>query len=400
MEIKKQIKKINYKTIAPFLLKGKNKAARWFGYFGLGMGLFLLFGSLQLFLNINALLTQKNIRKDGFDFISVTKTITNENMGKDNRFSIADIQELKDQTFITDAAPLISNHFRVKASAGNIIPFSTDLFLESIDPDFLDTLPRDFIWQPQQQIIPIIFSTDYLEMYNIFAPAQDLPQLSATSASAVNIILECYGPLGPVSYKARIVGFSDRINSILVPLSFLKWANQEYGMQAETGAARIYIKTTDANNPQFLNFLQQKNYHINKDKTKFGRVKKMIQVVLSGMGVFALLVIILSLFLFSIFLQLMITRSKHNLQLLITLGYAPAWLSKQVAQQWIPIYAMIFVVVLGLVQIGQYLFCTLIVDASNLNIFISPWVILLAFVFLIASIFLNFRFIKKALLHI
>src|SRR5690606_35319785 len=106
---KKQIKKINYKTIAPFLLKGKNKAARWFGYFGLGMGLFLLFGSLQLFLNINALLTQKNIRKDGFDFISVTKTITNENMGKDNRFSIADIQELKDQTFITDAAPLISN---------------------------------------------------------------------------------------------------------------------------------------------------------------------------------------------------------------------------------------------------------------------------------------------------
>ena len=400
MATKKQIENINYQTIAPFLLQGKNKAARWFGYIGLGIGLFILLASLQLFLDINALLTEKNIRKDGFDFISVTKTITNENMGKDNRFSMADIKEFKEQKFITDAAPLISNQFRAKASAGNIIPFSTDLFLESIDNNFLDTLPVDFNWHPGQQVIPIIFSTDYLEMYNIFAPAQGLPQLSAATASSVNIILECYGPLGPVTYKARIVGLSDRINSILVPLNFLDWANKEYGLQTETGAARVYIKTVDANNPQFLDYLQQKNYHINKDKTKFGRVKKVLQAVVSGMGVFAILVILLSLFLFSIYLQLMIARSKNNLQLLITLGYSPHWLSKQVARQWTPVYAIIFLLVLVLVQMGQYVFCSLLPDASNLSVFISPWVVLLALVFFAGSLFLNFRFIKKAVLKI
>lgn len=400
MAIKKQIEKINYKTIAPFLLQGKNKAARWFGYIGLGIGLFILLASLQLFLDINALLTEKSIRKDGFDFISVTKTITNENMGKDNRFSVADIKELKDQNFITDAAPLLSNQFRAKASAGNIIPFSTDLFLESIDNNFLDTLPPDFTWQPGQQVIPVIFSSDYLEMYNIFAPTQGLPQLSAATASSVNIILECYGPTGPVNYKARIVGLSDRINSILVPKAFLEWANSQYGNETETGAARVYIKTVDANNPQYLNFLQQKNYHINKDKTKFGRVKKVLQAVVSGMGVFAILVILLSLFLFSIYLQLMIARSKNNLQLLITLGYSPHWLSKQVAWQWIPVYAIIFILVLVLVQISQYLFSSLLPDASNLNVFISPWVALLALVFFAGSLFLNFRFIKKAVLKI
>ncbi len=392
--------KLNYQTIAPFLLQGKNKAARWFGYIGLGVGLFILLASLQLFLNINDLLTEKNIRKEGFDFISVTKTITNENMGKDNRFTNPEVKELKAQSFITDAAPLISNQFRAKASAGNIIPFSTDLFLESIDNNFLDTLPPDFTWQPGQQVIPIIFSSDYLEMYNIFAPAQGLPQLSAATASSVNIILECYGPQGPVSFKARIVGLSDRINSILVPLNFLEWANNQFGNQTETGAARVYIKTADANNPQFLNFLQQKDYHVNKDKTKFGRVKNVLQAVVSGMGIFAVLVILLSLFLFSIYLQLMIARSKNNLQLLITLGYSPHWLSKQVARQWIPVYSLIFIFALVLVQVCQMIFCNFLPDASQINSLISIWVILSALILFAGSLFLNFNFIKKAVLKI
>ena len=39
--------------------------------------------------------------------------------------------------------------------------------------------------------VPIIFSSDFLEIYNVFAPSQDLPQLSEKTISSVNIILEC-----------------------------------------------------------------------------------------------------------------------------------------------------------------------------------------------------------------
>src|SRR5262245_31105279 len=127
-----------YKDIAVFLSPGQNKWSRWFSYIGLGVGVLLLLGSIQMYININSLLKEKNSRKDGADFISVTKTITNENMGRDNRFTQDDLKEIKSQSFIEDAAPLISNQFRVKASAGNIIPFSTDLFLESLDEKFLD----------------------------------------------------------------------------------------------------------------------------------------------------------------------------------------------------------------------------------------------------------------------
>ena len=116
-------------------------------------------------------------------------------MGKDNSFTADDLSGLKKQPDIAGISPLIANQFRVKATAGDIIPFSTDLFLESVDNDFIDTLPPSFTWQQGQQIVPVIFSSDFLEMYNVFAPAQGLPQLSAKTISSVNIILECSGPM-------------------------------------------------------------------------------------------------------------------------------------------------------------------------------------------------------------
>ncbi len=326
-------KQISFKTIAPFLQTG-NKSSRIFSYAGLAVGVMLLLCCVQMYININQLLKEKNPRKNGYDFISVTKTITNENMGKDNRFSQADIEDFKKQSFIADAAPLLSNQFRAKASAGDIIPFSTDLFLESIQDNFIDTLPPSFTWQPGQQDIPVIFSADFLEMYNVFAPAQDLPQLSESSIGAVNLIIECSAPDGTVmKFRGHIVAVSDRLNTILVPHNFLIWANKMFGTQVPQPAARVYIKTTDANSAELQSYLQQKNYHVNKDKTKFGRIKSTLQAIVAGLGGLAILVVLLSILLFSFYLQLMISRSKDNLQLLLTLGYSPLWLSKTVAKK-------------------------------------------------------------------
>ena len=391
-------KPISFKTIAPFLNVGQNNTSRFFSYAGLGIGILLLLCSVQMYININQLLKDKNPRKNGFDYISVTKTITNQNMGNDNRFSDADIKELQSQPFIKDAAPLISNQFRAKVSAGDIIPFSTDLFLESVKNDFIDTVPPSFSWQPGQADVPVVFSADFLEMYNIFAPAQGLPQLSESSVGSVSIILECYGPDGIHKFKAHIVALSDRINSVLVPESFLKWANTQFGNPPSAPAARLYIKTVDANDPNLLNYLQQKNYHVNKDKTKFGRIKQVLQAVVTGLGGFAVLVILLAMMLFSFYLQLMIARSKDNLQLLLTLGYSPSWLSKTVAKKWIPAYTIIILAALACTELLQYSFQQYVLGGrEELSPFINISIVLLAAVLLLLCIFVNYRLIRRLL---
>ena len=96
---------LSFKNIAPFLVIDQNRSSRLFSYIGLGIGVLLLLCAVQLFININFLLKERNPKKSDYDFISITKQITDQNMGQDHSFTAADLQELKAQKFIEDAAP-------------------------------------------------------------------------------------------------------------------------------------------------------------------------------------------------------------------------------------------------------------------------------------------------------
>lgn len=389
---------LSYKNIAPFLSANQNKLSRSLSYVGLGIGVLLLLCSVQMYNNINQLIRDKNTRKNGADFISITKIITNENMGKDNRFTEADIKDLQTQPFIEDAAPLKANAFKVTAGAGNMIPFSTDIFVEALNTNFIDTVPETFKWKEGDEIVPVIFATDFLEMYNVFAPSWDLPQLSEKTASSLQIFLVCHGHNGERQFKGRIVGFSDRINSILVPESFLEKQNKEIEGVENIQPSRVFIKTKDANNPQLLSYLAKKEFHINKDKTKFGRVKGVLQTIVSSLAGFGILVILLALVLFSFYLQLMIAKSKDNLQLLLTLGYSPKWLSKTVAKKWIPVYIFIIITALVLTQLLHLGFQHFVTPSrEGLSYFIDWTVLAIAVLLLALSIFINYRLVNKLL---
>ena len=394
-------KKMNYKNIQSLLNTNQNKFSRWISYFGLGIGVLLLLCSMQMFINIKYLLKENNPRKNGFDFLSITKIITNENMGKDNSFKPDEITDIKAQPTIQDAAPLIANQYRVKGSAGNVIPFSTDLFLESINNDFIDSVPASFTWQEGQTVIPIIFSADFLELYNVFAPSQDLPQLSDKTISSINIVITCYGLQGIQNFKGNVVGLTERINSVLVPKSFMDWSNKSFSGVTMVNPARIFIKTKDANNPDLLTYMQQKNYHLNKDKTKFGRIKKLLQSIISGLGLFGILVIMLALMLFSFYLQLMIAKSKDNLQLLLTLGYSPDWLSKTMASAWIPVYIGVVLVSIAIAFILQFSFVHfLFAEQGDLSYSLHWSVLVVAVLLLFLSVYSNYRMVKKELYKI
>ena len=390
---------LSYKNIQPLVISGKNLFSKWVGYFGLWIGVVLLLVSIQLFINIQQLLKENTPRKSGgYDFISISKTITNENMGKDNSFTNVDLNNIKQQSSIADVAPLISNKFRVRATAGNIIPFSTDLFLESINGDFIDTMPPTFTWQPGQMVVPIILSSDFLEIYNVFAPAQDLPQLSQKTISSINIILECSGPYGTQNFKGNIVALSDRINSLLVPSSFMNWSNWRFMQDSAIHASRVYIKTKDANDPSLISYLDQQGYHLNKDKVKFSRIKSILQNIVSALGVFGILVIALALMLFSFYLQLMIAKSKSNLQLLLTLGYSPKWLATSVAKTWLPVYSLIIVAALISTEILHLLFLQFSFVSNAGLPYLLHWMVWLAAVILFGlAMLINLKLVKKEL---
>ena len=77
----------------------------------------------------------------------------------------------------------------------------------------------------------------------------------------------------------------------------------------------------------------------------------MMQGIFSGLGVFGLLVVVMALMLFSFYLQLVIARSKQNLQLFLLVGYSPLWLSKNVSRRFIPVYILIVLSALILLKL-------------------------------------------------
>lgn len=390
---------LHFNHIKPLISPGKNTFSKWAGYIGLGIGVLLLFIAVQMFYNIQQMLQEKSERTSGgYDYISISKKITNENMGADNSFSTEELQSLKGTHGIADVAPLISNQFRVRASAGGIIPFSTDLFLESLPDSFLDTLPPTFSWQPGQITIPVIFSSDLLEMYNVFAPAQGLPQISPKTLTSVNIILECSGPGGTGNFKANVVAMTDRINSLLVPKNFMNWANLHLAGSSDIRPSRVYIKTRDANNPQLISYLDANHYHLNKDKIKFGRIKGVLQKVTGSLGLLGIGVIVLALILFSFYLQLIIARSKDNLRLLMTLGYSPGWLSASVARNWLPVYVAIIVSALVITLFVQLLFSqTSFGQSAGLTLALHWTTLLTALLLLGITVWINKRLVSQEL---
>lgn len=392
---------LSFQPIKPLLQTGTNAASRWFSYIGLGIGVLLLLCSIQMYINIQQLLGGESPRKDGHDFISISKTITDETMGQleKNLFTEADIKDLEGKPFVSGVSPLLANNFRFQLSGGSLIPFVTDFFVESLDDTFIDTVPPTFRWQEGDEVVPIIIASDFLEIYNVFAPSYGLPQISESTATQLGLQLVCYYPDGTrATFRGRVVALSDRINSIIVPKTFLTWANQRFATTKELRASRLYVKTKDANSPEFLNYLTEKHYKVNKDKTKFGRVKQVLQGIFSGLGIFGLLVVILALMLFSFYLQLMIARSKDNLQLLLMLGYSPNWLSTNVARRFIPVYILVVVFAVAATQLMQWAFHHFAMyDREELTTMLHWSVFVMAGFLIMLSLFTNYRMVKKLL---
>ena len=137
---------------------------------------------------------------------------------------------------------------------------------------------------------------------------------------------------------------------------------------------------------------------LNKEKTRFAREKRIVEGILGALGVFGLLVIFMALMLFSFYLQLVIARSRDNLQLLLLIGYSPGWLGKNLSRRFIPVYLIIVLMALALTQLLQWGFHHyLMFDREELQTPVHWIVILSALLLIVLSVLTNFRMVKKLL---
>jgi hypothetical protein len=268
-------------------------------------------------------------------------------------FSEAEIAELRKQPFVDAVEPFVANRFQARATFGDnlLMPeLETDLFFESVPDSFLDLRPEGWSWPSDPPCLPIILPRDYLVLYNFgFAPSQNLPQISEVLIRQMRFTVHLAGRGKTADIPGRIVGFSDRLGSILVPRAFMDWANSQWG-EGRDQYAKLVIKARNSDGQALQAFLDQKKYQCNTEQLRTARVTAALRFALEGVFFMGVLVAALAFWVISLSLQLLITRNSESLKRLIFLGYHP----RQLLARYMGLMGVTILVMHGLALLVLY----------------------------------------------
>lgn len=299
----------------------------------IGMCIVLL--AVQFYYDINPIFTGKdNLFKE--DYLTITKKIgmlsglTSRNTG----FSQKEIEDLKQQSFVKDVGTYTPSQFKVFTgfSSKDVgVVFSTEMFFESVPDKFIDVESEEWRFSPVDNIIPIILPKNYLDLYNFgFAEASSMPKISEGLVGMVNLDVTIYGKDGQrKELKGRIVAFSNRINTILVPESFMMWANQNFGSSDSSfSPARLMIEVSNIADPTLATYFKDKGYEISGENTTASKVSFFLKLIVSIVVLVGVIICALSFFVLVLSIYLLLEKNMDKLKTLRLIGYARSFVSR------------------------------------------------------------------------
>ncbi len=307
----------------------------WLGAF---TGFFILLFALQYYLDFDELLNKKNDWLHP-EYIVVNKKISLlSTFNQDgNAFSNEELEELKAFPGVEQIGLFKSNLFKASGtilqnnSSAEPVNLYAELFFEAVPNEFVDVKNEEWQWEEGDELIPIIVPADYLKLYNFgFAPSQKLPQISEKTVEAFTFRVYIDSLGRRLSFPGKIVGFSDRLNSILVPLNFLEYANKQFAPHREQlQPSRVVLVVKDPQNPALLRFLEDKAYEANSEQLRNARLNNVLRVMIGLVSAIGLVIIFLAILGWVQYAQLALHRSSYEVKTLIELGYKPGYLFLQ-----------------------------------------------------------------------
>lgn len=363
---------------------------------GLSVATLLILFSVQLQANYYDLLNAKNNQDSITNFLVINKVLNNETIGNTG-ITDANIADFKKQSFVQEVSVITPSVFKASLqSNSDRFPFYTDISFESVPSSFIDVNTKDWNWDIDADFIPIIAPNMFLDFYNFqFAFSQNMPQLTPDIVKMIVFNVNVQTAVGTKQYKGRIVGFSNRITSLLVPQEFMKWGNQ-FATGKAAQPSRIIIKTKDPGNPVLVNYLEKNGYTTDADKTRFSKYRKIVDTVVSISWITGAIMLSFALLIFTLFIQLTVTACKTEIELLITLGTAPRQLERFLMKQFFPANIAIISICLLLITSLQFFTAKWLL---KLNMFISnytsKYTIIVALILLIVLWLVNKITIRK-----
>ena len=296
------------------------------------MGMLIVLLAMQFYQDLGPVFTSE----DSFihdDYLIASKRISmmgGLTGGETSSFTSGEIEDVRKQSFVNNVAGFVASQYRVACyvGIGNVEQFGTEMFFEAVPDEFVDTDRSEWKWSEGQEEIPIILPRTYLAIYNFgFAQSHSLPKMNEGVVSQIGMTVVLRGHGMEERMKGRVIGFSSRLNTILVPMDFMLWSNGRFAPDADTSPTRLIMSVANPTDSAITTYMKEHGYEIEEDKLDASRMTYFLKIVSAVIMSVGLLISILSFYILMLSIYLLVQKNTMKLQNLLLLGYTTARVS-------------------------------------------------------------------------
>ena len=263
------------------------------------------------------------------DYLVVSKKIGMANaLGQQHSgFSKDEIADLQAQPFVKGVGQFTSTAYKAEATMGvsGMKILNSELFFESVPDPFVDVSLDNWRYTPGDTLVPVILPRSYIAMYNFgFAQNHSLPKINEGLVGMIDLHIQVQGKGGQGYFRGKVIGFSSKLNTILVPQSFMAWSNNHFSPDSELPPSRLILDVTNPADQRIGTYLEDHNYELednNLDAEKTTYFLKLMVTLVMGVGV---VISALSFYVLLLSIYLLVQKNTTKLQNLLLIGYSPS----------------------------------------------------------------------------
>lgn len=337
------------------------------------IGLTIVGIALQFYLDLRPIFNDEESFVKS-DYLVVTRKVTGMDalMGG-SEISEAEVADIEAQPWVRRVGRFTASDYEVRAAVAlgsSGAAMTTQLFFESIPAEFLDVNSAEWRFDERNPVIPVIVSKDYLSLYNFgFAAAQGMPKISEGMAGMIPLQFTISGNGLSQSFSGRIVGFSARVNTILVPEEFMHWSNSRFGSGSAAGASRLIVEVNAPGDIKIEQYIAEHNFEVAGDKANSNKAGYLFTIAVSVVAAVGVLISLLSFFVLILSIMLLLQKNTKKLQDLLQLGYTPMQVSGYYIRLVLRVNDAVLILALVLIFVARLIYLPMLeplgIDAAS-----------------------------------
>lgn len=364
------------------------------------IGMAVILAGVQIYSDIKPMLTgEKSLI--GNEYVIVTHPVERVGIGAPT-FSAEAIEEFREQDFVVDLGLFAASQFEVDGSIMfNGRRLSTMMFFEAVPDSFIDVESKDWKFSEGDTTIPIILPRNYLNLYNFgFSQTQNLPQITEDMIKRVELGIRLSGNGHRDDYAGRVVGFSDRLNTILVPMEFMTWANGYYANASVGEPTRLILEVANPGAPEVTSFLAEHGYSAEDKPSESSKALFLLKVCVAVIVGIGIIFSLLSIIILTLSIYLLLQKNITKLENLVLIGYTPSRVAMPYNLMTLILNLSILAISLVVVLIAQSKYMGYLSDIAGHKLSASPTTaivvgILLTAVIIAFNFFIIYRKIRE-----